>query len=203
MNEVFEVLLPGMMFFWVLFAGQGPMQEVLQEKETHTLARILAAPVTVTQFVISKMARCFLLCFIIQALLLLLSALLFGIHWGNPLLLVISIAASSFSMTGFLGFIYSLSKTKEQSNVIVPLAILSCAMVGGCMFPFQQLPLFIQSIGRFTPNRWSIVALEAVTKAKPLSELLLPFGFLTGFGLVASLAAFALFQRQLAREGAR
>ena len=107
-----------MMYFWVLFVGQGPLQEVLYEQETHTLARILAAPVTLSQFVLSKLIRCFLLCGLIQALLLLLSSFLFGVHWGNPGLVAATIAASAFSMTGFLGFIYSLARTKEQANVI-------------------------------------------------------------------------------------
>ena len=33
MNELLLILLPGTMYFWVLFIGQGPMQEVLQEVE--------------------------------------------------------------------------------------------------------------------------------------------------------------------------
>jgi ABC-2 type transport system permease protein len=203
MNEIFEVLLPGMMYFWVQFVGQGPMQEVLQEKETHTLARILAAPVTVSQYVLAKLVRCFLLCFVIQMLLLLLTSLLFGIHWGNALPLSITVAASALSMTGFLGFIYSLAKTKEQANVITPIAIMVFAMVGGCMFPFNQLPPFMQAVGQFTPNRWAVVALQHVAKDKPLMELLLRLAMLAGFGLFGSLASFALFQRQIIRGGGR
>jgi ABC-2 type transport system permease protein len=197
MSEVFSVLLPGMMYFWVLFVGQGPLQEVLYEKEAHTLARILAAPVTMSQFVLSKLVRCFLLCGLIQTLLLVLSALLFGIHWGNPGLLAAVITASALSMTGFLGFIYSLARTKEQANIIAPIAMLVLAMVGGCMFPFEQLPASIQVIGRWTPNHWAIVALQGVTRSSPPVDLLLPVGLLFGFGLIGCLAAFYLFQRRL------
>jgi ABC-2 type transport system permease protein len=197
MSEVISMLLPGMMYFWVLFVGQGPLQEVLYEQETHTLDRILAAPVTLSQFVLSKLIRCFLLCGLIQTLLLMLSAILFGIRWGNPGLLAAAVAASAFSMTGFLGFIYSLARTKEQANVVAPIAMLVFAMVGGCMSPFEQLPASIQAVGRWTPNHWAIVILQGASRAKPAAELLLPLGLLTGFGLAGSLAAFHLFQRRL------
>ena len=71
------------MYFWVLFIGQGPMQEVLQDKDNRVLPRILACPVTPGQFVLSKMLRCFLLCSLAAILLLVSSALLFGIKLGQ------------------------------------------------------------------------------------------------------------------------
>lgn len=33
MSDFLLILLPGAMYFWILFIGQGPMQEVLQEEE--------------------------------------------------------------------------------------------------------------------------------------------------------------------------
>ena len=59
MSDFLLILLPGAMYFWILFIGQGPMQEVLQEKESRVLPRILACPVTAGQYVLSKMLRCF------------------------------------------------------------------------------------------------------------------------------------------------
>jgi ABC-2 type transport system permease protein len=197
MNEVIQLMLPGMMYFWVLFIGQGPLQEILNEQTNHTLARILAAPVTVSQFLLSKMIRCFILCLLIQILLLLVSSLLFGIHWGSPLPMALAMAAGSFSMTGLLAFTYSLAKTKEQANVMSTITLVICAMMGGSMFPFEQLPKALQAVGQFTPNRWGILALQGVIKAKPLGELIVPLGCLIVFGLLASVAAYYLFQRQL------
>lgn len=68
--NVFVFMFPGIMYFWVFFLGQIPMQEILDERDAHTLQRLLAAPVTVLQFLLSKMLRCFLLCGLIQMLLL-------------------------------------------------------------------------------------------------------------------------------------
>ena len=199
MNEFLLIILPGTMYFWVLFIGQGPMQEVLQDKDNHTLPRILAAPVTLPQFVLSKMLRCFLLCGLALLLLVLLSALLFGIHWGNPAAVAVVIAACAFSMTGLLALIYSLARTREQANVMSSVALLVLAMVGGSMFPYESLPGFLQAVGQFTPNHWAVLALRAVAGSKPLVELLKPLIGLVALGALGSGFAFVLFRRHLAQ----
>ena len=42
MSEAILLLLPGAMYLWVLFLGQSPLQEVVREKETHVLSRLLS-----------------------------------------------------------------------------------------------------------------------------------------------------------------
>ena len=55
MTDVFIYMFPGIVYFWIFFIAEDPMQEILQEKDAHTLQRLLAAPVTVSQFLLSKM----------------------------------------------------------------------------------------------------------------------------------------------------
>jgi ABC-2 type transport system permease protein len=201
MSEVLPFVLPGMMFFWVMFLGQGPFQEVLHEKETHVLARILASPVTASQFIVAKMVRSFLLCGLVLLALALVTALLFGIRWGNPLKLAGVVAACAFSITGLLALIYSLARTREQANVMSSVILLILAMLGGNMFPFENLPAVMQAIGRGIPNRWAVVALQGLLRAKPMAELLTPVAGLLAVGVLGCMAAYFLFKRQLARGG--
>jgi ABC-2 type transport system permease protein len=203
MNEFLLILLPGTMYFWVLFIGQGPMQEVLQDKDNHILPRILAAPVTLPQFVLSKMLRCFLLCGLALLLLVLMSALLFGIHWGSPPMVAVVIAACALSMTGLLALIYSLARTREQANVMSSVILLVLAMVGGSMFPYESLPGFLQMVGQFSPNRWGVLALRGVAGSKPLMEQLRPLAGLVALGALGSAFAFVLFRRNLAQGKGR
>lgn len=200
MNEVFQHVLPGTMYLWILFIGLGPLQEILNEQESHTLARLLAAPVTLPQFLLAKMLRCFLLCLIVQAALLLVSGLALGMRWGSPAVLAVVVTASAWSMMGVLALVCSLARTREQGNSLSSIAILGLSLLGGSMVPFEQLPGFLQALGQFTPNRWSTVAFQSVMKARPLAELVLPLGILAGTGLLGGGAALLLFQRQLERR---
>jgi len=153
------------------------------------------------QYVLSKLLRCFLLCSLAAVLLLVSSALLFGINWGNPLKLAIVVAAWAGSMTGLLALVFSLSRTKEQANVFSPLVLLMCAMLGGSMFPYEDLPTLLQAVGQYTPNRWAVLAMLGVVRAKSLVELVAPFAGLVALGTLGNLLAFVLFRRRLADGG--
>jgi len=198
MSDILLSLLPGAMYFWVLFIGQWPLQEVLQDKETRVLPRILSCPVTPMQYVLAKLLRCFVLCSLAVILLLVASALLFGMKWGNPLKLAAVVVAWAGSMTGLLAVIFGLSRTKEQSNVLSPLVLLVLAMLGGSMFPYDSLPAFLQMIGLYTPNRWAVLGLTAVARAKPLAEVVWPLMGLAAMGALGCGLGLFLFTRQLA-----
>ena len=201
MSDFLLILLPGMMYFWILFVGQGAMQEVLYEKDTRVLPRILSCPVTPTQYILSKMLRCWALCSITLVLLLMTSALLFGMKWGNPLLVLTVVVVWTLSMTGLLAVIYSVVRTREQASVLSPMVLLLCAMLGGSMFPYDSLPKFLQMVGQFTPNRWAVLVLQGTARGRPLGEFLAPLAGLFALGVVGSLLAFVLFRRQLADGG--
>jgi len=200
-KEIFVFMFPGILYFWVFFIGQGPMQEILNERDTHTLHRMLASPVSLLQFLLSKMIRCFLLCGSIQLLLLLASAGLAGVWWGDPFLLVPVILACALSVTGLLAFIYTLAKTKEQAFSSSSGIAVVCALVGGSFFPFEHFPAFLQAIGQFAPNRWAILALQTVASSQPGVNVVKPVAFLCAIGLVGSVTACLLFRRQLAAGG--
>ena len=203
MSDLLLILLPGAMYFWILFIGQGPLQEVVQEQENRILSRVLACPVTPGQYVLSKMLRCFTLCSLAAILLLIASGLLFGIRWGNPLKLLLVILFWSGSMTGLLSLIYALASTREQANVFSPVVLMIFAMLGGSMFPYENLPGFLRMIGQYTPNRWAVLALEGVARSKPLAGLAVPLAALLAIGLGGTASAYFLFHRRLAKGGGK
>jgi hypothetical protein len=71
------------------------------------------------------------------------------------------------------------------------------------LFPFENLPGFLQMAGQCTPNRWGVLALRAVAGSKPMVELVKPLIGLVSLGLLGSGMAFLLFRRQLAQGQGR
>jgi ABC-2 type transport system permease protein len=197
MSDLLLILLPGAMYFWVLFAGQAPLQEILQEQESRVLPRLLACPLTTDQYLAAKMLRSFVICAVALGLLIVASRLLFGLHWGNPWKLVVVVTVWAGSMTGLLSCIYAATRTREQANVAAPLVLMFLAMLGGSMFPFENLPPFLQLLGQFTPNRWAVLAMRGVVNARPLADIGRPVALLLGVAILGSTAAFLLFRRRL------
>lgn len=203
MKDVFVYMFPGIVYFWLFFIAQGPMQEILNEQEHRTLQRMLAAPVSVLEFLLSKVIRCFLLCAVIQGLLLVVSAVLFGVRWGSPLLLAPAVLACSLSVTGLLALIYALAQTKIQAYSLSSVIVIVCALVGGSFFPFYEMPAFLQTIGQYSPNRWGIRAIQIVAWSQPPVNVVKPIAILCTVGVVGSTAAVALLHRRLAFGGRR
>jgi ABC-2 type transport system permease protein len=203
MKDIYVFMFPGIMYFWVFFIGQGPMQEILTERDDHTLQRIMGSPATLPVFLLSKMVRCFLLCGMIQALLLLVSAGLFGIGWGRPLHLFAVVVVCAFSVTGVLSLLYAVAKTRDQAFALSHTVVVVSGLVGGSFFPIEDMPAMLQSFGRFAPNHWAIVALQSVAFAQPPETLIRPLVVLSAVGLVGSVAALLLLSRRLIRGGGR
>ncbi len=200
-KDIFVFLFPGIMYFWVFFIGQGPMQEILNERDSRTLDRLLASPVSMIQFLLSKMVRCFLLCGSIQMVLLLASSFLVGVRWGDLSLLALVIAACALSVTGLLAFIYCLAKTKEQAYSSSSGIVVIFGLLGGSFFPFEDFPPLLQAIAQFVPNHWAILALHTVAYAQPGVSVVKPVAILSAIGLVGSIAACLLLRRGLAAGG--
>ena len=82
--------------------------------------------------------------------------------------------------------------------MLSPLVLLVFAMLGGSMFPYENLPAFLQMLGQYTPNRWGVLALQGVARSKPLAELIGPLAALAALGAAGCLVAFFLFKWRLA-----
>lgn len=187
MNDLFTYVFPGLMMMWMMFIAQNVMADVYTELEKKTLTRLLATPAGLNQFLLSKIIRCVLVCLIAEGLLILFTAVVFHVRWGNPLWLVLVIAAANLSITGVLAAVYGLAKTKPLADAVAVVVVLLTAIIGGGMIPFDEMPRFMKAMGSWTFNRWSVQGLQRVMDARPLGEIAVPVAKLLAFGAAATL----------------
>jgi len=50
---------------------------------------------------------------------------------------------------------------QRAANVIGNLVVFPLSLIGGSFFPFEMMPDWMASIGRFTPNGWAITQFKA------------------------------------------
>lgn len=197
MDNLFAMFLPGLMVMWVLFIAQNALNDLFVEQENKSLRRICVAPVTVNQYVLSKLLYCFLLCFISEALVISASWLLFGMSWGNLIYLLAILGASNLCFVGVMALMFSLSKSRDSASALTAVVILLSSAVGGSLFPYDQLPRFMQEFGEYLFIRWSIAGIEHVIRGDSLQSLFNYALALVVMG-VATLALGAfLFQRRI------
>ena len=202
MTEIFEHVFPGMMLMWIMFIAQNTMADIYVEHDKKTLHRLLVSTPTLSQVLLSKMIRCFLICLLSEIILILITSLFFGVSWGNPLKLGFILITTNISITGLLALIYALSKTKQAADAVTVVVVLSTSLVSGSMIPYEELPPFLKTFSQFTLNRWGIMGIQSVMQAKPFFEQLKPAIILTIAGLIMTFAGTIFMKRRLEAGGA-
>jgi ABC-2 type transport system permease protein len=180
MSEIFDVVFPGLMMTWVCFISQSAFTDLYEEHKTKTLQRLMVSSATLNHVILSKMIWCCLLSMIAEFLLILVTGIVFGMKWGNPLLLALVIFCVNLPVAGVLSMIFGFARSKKVAEMILPLIIISFAFIGGGMMPYNELPPFLRMLGEWSFIRWAVVAINAVNHAEPI---------LTVLKICASLAA--------------
>ncbi|UFS98420.1 ABC transporter permease [Nocardia huaxiensis] len=125
------------------------------------------------------------------------SAVIFGVHWGEPvaataLMLAFSLTAAAAGM--LLGV---LSRTVQQSVAIGLLLGLGVAALGGAMMPLEFFGPALRVAAHLTPHAWALDGYaDLVRRGGGITDILPELGAL----LLMALALFTLSARRLRRS---
>lgn len=201
MNEAFQYIFPGTMLMWVFFIAQGAVADIYGEYKHQTMQRLIVSRVTIAQFLWAKILHCVLLCLIVELILVIVTRLLFGLHWGNWFLLLLVLLIINISITGLLILVYGLCRNKNIGDAVLPALIIISAILGGAMFPYEQMPPSMQMMGNLTITRWGIRSISHIMQSHPVNEIMLPLLMLLTIGIVCAAAGARLFRKRFEMGG--
>lgn len=93
---------------------------------------------------------------LIQALVIIVgSALLFGVHWGEPIGVAAVVLLFGLVSVGFGIFVGTLFRNEQQATGISLLLGLGLAALGGCMVPLEVFSPTMKKIAHITPHAWA------------------------------------------------
>jgi ABC-type multidrug transport system permease subunit len=125
------------------------------------LRRLASAPLTRFQVVFGKWAGRMMVALAQIASALLVASLLFTVDWGPdlPMVVVVLIAWGAFatSMGLWLG---NLARTEGQVVGLGVLSTMALAALGGCWWPIEITPPWMQSLANLLPTGWAMNALH-------------------------------------------
>jgi ABC-type multidrug transport system permease subunit len=196
MKEVFEFVFPGLMLMWVCFIASGVFADIFEEYGANTISRLITSGVTLRQILLSKMLRCCIVCWICELLLILFTALVFGVGWRNPLLLFVILTSFNVFLMGLLSLIYGYARSTEMANAIVVFAFLIAAVLGGSFIPFRELPKGLQAVGQWTMIRMANYGIESLFQSRPIWESLRPSLYLALAGMTLAAIGTTVLRRR-------
>jgi ABC-2 type transport system permease protein len=114
---------------------------------------------------------------------------------GSWLLITLSAAMAS---SGLAMAVATTCTTKQQAQTVSTFIVLVCSAVGGSMVPRFMMPLWLQELGRLTPNAWVIEAYHGILwRGETLPELLPELGNLIAVAVLGTAYAVVASRRSL------
>lgn len=198
-NPIIHYLIGFTLFFstfTIVYVGG----DILKEKKQNTWQRKLIAPVSKYSVMMSFVLATFITGFIQTLIVVLIGNYIFDINWGSNIIVVLILfAAFVFAVTCIGLTIAGLVKSYEQLNAIVPVILVSLAMLGGCMWPLEIISskplLFLSNI---TPHKWALQTIERTAAyGLDVNQVIISTCVLIFMGIIYLALGTKLLQRNL------
>jgi len=190
----FEQTIPGtMVMFTMLILLTGGAIQLVLERERGLLRRLASAPISRAELVAGKWVGKLLLGLVQIAFAMAAGTVLFDMHWGAALPMVLVVLVSWAAFNASLGLLLgNLARSAAQMSGIGVLTTMVLAALGGCWWPIEVTPDWAQRLAMALPTGWAMDAMHR----------LVSFGDAAGAALPHT-AALAVSALVLGAAGAR
>lgn len=174
---------------------------IAREWERGTMEGIMATPVSMPEFIATKIVPYFLLGMAAATVCAIMAVTLFGVPFrGSPLALLLIVACFMVPALGQGLFISAATKNQFVASQIALLtAFLPALLLSGFLFEISSMPRWVQVITYIVPVRYLVPLLQSVFLAGDLWPLFAPnLVILLGFGLLFFVATMRVTRRRIA-----
>jgi ABC-2 type transport system permease protein len=157
-------------------------------------SRMLSTPTSVRSIVVGESMGRFGVALVQGLYIVVLTLIIFGVNWGDPLasfLLLVAFSAVGAGAGVLMGSVFSNDQQAGGVGVVLSLGL---AALGGCMLPIELFSPTMQTVAHFTPHAWALDGYaELVRRSGNTGDILLELGVLVGYAAVLlALAAWRL-----------
>jgi ABC-2 type transport system permease protein len=157
-------------------------------------SRMLSTPTSVRSIVVGESMGRFGVALVQGLYIVVLTLIIFGVNWGDPLasfLLLVAFSAVGAGAGVLMGSVFSNDQQAAGVGVVLSLGL---AALGGCMLPIELFSPTMQTVAHFTPHAWALDGYaELVRRSGNTGDILLELGVLVGYAAVLlALAAWRL-----------
>jgi ABC-2 type transport system permease protein len=193
--DILAYMAPGMALLFLMYTVSYGGRSILAERSQGTLPRLLVSPTSAVQVLGGKVLGIFFTGVAQVGILILASTVFFGVKWGDALGLVVLILAAVFGATGWGMLITALARSQAQVGSVGSALMLIFGILGGSFINLDQMPSFVRTVSKITPNAWGLDGFTTLALGGKLPNLIEPITALLLMGAVLFGIAVMLFRR--------
>ncbi len=186
----------GMAMFFLFFAVVFSISSIFDERRAGTLTRMLAAPISRPAIVLGKLLSGVLVGIVSMAILIVVSTLVIGARWGDPLGVAALVVAAVLAATGLMTALATFARTAEQASNWQSVVAMVLGIFGGVFFPSAQLG-GLTALGYLTPHKWFMQGLADLAGGGSPQAVAVPVAALLGFAVLGGALALARVGRMV------
>jgi ABC-type multidrug transport system permease subunit len=158
----FEQTIPGtlVMFTMLVLLSSGSILLVI-ERQQGLLRRLASTPIPRAALVAGKWWGRMALGLVQIGFAMLVGTLVFGMDWGDSLAMILAVLFAWAAFNASLGILLgNLARSEAQMTGIGVLATLVLAALGGCWWPIEITPAWMQTLALALPTGWAMDAMH-------------------------------------------
>jgi ABC-type multidrug transport system permease subunit len=197
--NTFDQNVPGFsVTFLLLGMLLGVSLGLLDERDWGTFARLRTMPIPLDVTLIAKLFTRFVVGVAQMVILLLIGRVVFDVSLGpQPAALLLPTAGIVFAGTAFGLVVAGLASSREAVLPLGSIVIVTMAAVGGCWWPIDLEPRWMQRVALAFPTTWAMAAYnDLMIRRQTFEAALRPTAVLLAYGLAYLAVGLALFRRR-------
>lgn len=188
----------GVMLMFMMYMSINAASLIGEDKRLKTYERILMSPLTLKEYALGNIFSFFAIIWIQIIVLFGILKFMFGMDFGSSTasLLIFIIIYSAVCVSMGMAVV-NLSKNLSQVSALTPLIVIPMAMLGGCLWSREIMPVILQKVSELVPVTWAMKGIEKIMSGGSITSagneiiVLLLFSlvfFLAGSGKINSYA---------------
>ena len=176
----------GQLITWVFIPLIGISGMFAYERQGGTLRRLLTTPTRKATCLLGTITGQVLMALVQMLLLVGFGILVMRLNWGqSPGALALMLVTSALAAAALGTTLGTFVRTPGQASGLSIMLGMVMALLGGCWYPIELFPPFVQTAVKILPTSWAMQGLlDLVQRGKGLSDVLPEAGVLIGFAVV-------------------
>jgi ABC-2 type transport system permease protein len=170
----FQYTAPANLVLFVIINGLVSALSIIELRRSGLSQRLLATPARRWELFAMLTVGPFQQMVAQAVFLILLTRLFFGVHWGDPLGVLMVTAAVIFLGVSLVLLMGTVFRTPQQPVSLGPWIGVFLGMLGGTSWPLEVVPPFMRTVGHLSPAAWAMDAYLALIFGHASARAIMP-----------------------------